>query len=60
MKTINVVVIALLAVMFIAGCAQRGEVALQNANPNAYEATRGYGGEGVVADSEGESEGDAE
>lgn len=32
----------LFALIILAGCAPRGELALQDANPDAYEATRGY------------------
>lgn len=56
MKTILNVMIAMLALMTIAGCATRAENVLSDANPNAYEATRGVD----VGESDKDAEGDAD
>lgn len=54
MTTIIKATAILFALIILAGCAPRGELALQDANPDAYEATRGHdGGEsGKDADTE--------
>lgn len=41
MKTLTVLAVAVMSLLLIVGCAPRGEIALQEANPDAYEATRG-------------------
>ncbi len=41
MKTLTALAVVALSLLLLAGCATRGEVALQNANPDAYDATRG-------------------